>query len=148
MYFYFEEIDRSVGFLSPFFRQFKMYYNLQRNGLRCGAYIQWNFILFKGIKQCQFHIEIIIQNEVSQKEKDKYHIRTIELSNPRVSLQTLKPLHDCSNEHHWRLHFSFLKSLLSWLQCTILVLIFPLDNSIVLMVLLLAHCILFPKPII
>ena len=74
MYFYFEEIDRSVGFLSPFFRQFKMYYNLQRNGLRCGAYIQWNFILFKGIKQCQFHIEIIIQNEVSQKEKDKYHI--------------------------------------------------------------------------
>ena len=76
MSFYFEEIDRSVGFLSLFFRQFKMYYNLQRNGLRCGAYIQCNFILFKGIKQCQFHIEIIIQNEVSQKEKDKHHILT------------------------------------------------------------------------
>ena len=75
MYFYFEEIDRSLGFLILFFPQFKMYYNLQRNGQRrCGTYIQWNFILFKGIKECQFHIEIIIQNEVSQKEKDKYHI--------------------------------------------------------------------------
>ena len=30
----------------------------------CGTYIQWNIILFKGTKQCQFHTEVVIQNEV------------------------------------------------------------------------------------
>ena len=65
-------------------------------------------------------------------------------------VQTLTPLHDCSNEHHWGPHFSFLKIYppLPRIQCTILVLIFYLDNSIVLVFLLLAHCILFLKPII
>ena len=40
----------------------------------CCTYIQWNIVLFKGTKQCQFHTEVVIQNEVSQKEQDKQHI--------------------------------------------------------------------------
>ena len=48
-------------------------------------------------------------------------------------MQTLTPFPDCSNDHHWGPHCSFLKSLLPWLQCTILVLIFPLDNYYILL---------------
>lgn len=44
-------------------------------------------------------------------------------------LQTFTPLHGCSNEDHWGPWLSFLKNLLPWLQCTILVLILSPNNS-------------------
>ena len=52
------------------------------SGLRCGAYIQWNTIqTLKNNKIMSFtatwvQIEILILSEVSQKEKDNYHMKS------------------------------------------------------------------------
>ena len=50
------------------------------NGLKCGTYIQWNTTLpLKKNKKMPFavtwmQLEIFIVSEVSQKQKDKYHM--------------------------------------------------------------------------